>query len=56
MELGTDLPSVFAEKSNIKSIGFDMIARISQNLYKKTGLTANDVQVSLIGVEKYRIP
>ncbi|KAH7723247.1 non-specific lipid-transfer protein-like isoform 2 [Aphelenchoides avenae] len=45
MELGTDEPSVFAEKSNIKMIGFDMIQRISQRLYKNTGLTPKDVQV-----------
>uniref|UniRef100_A0A914C2Y0 propanoyl-CoA C-acyltransferase n=1 Tax=Acrobeloides nanus TaxID=290746 RepID=A0A914C2Y0_9BILA len=44
MELGTDEPSVFAEKSNIKMIGFDCIKRISERLYKNTGLTPNDVQ------------
>lgn len=47
MELGTDEPSVFAEKSNIKMIGFDMIKRISERLYKNTGLCPNDVQVRL---------
>uniref|UniRef100_A0A914C2Z3 propanoyl-CoA C-acyltransferase n=1 Tax=Acrobeloides nanus TaxID=290746 RepID=A0A914C2Z3_9BILA len=44
MELGTDEPSVFAEKSNIKMVGFDCIKRISERLYKNTGLTPNDVQ------------
>ncbi|CAJ0569357.1 unnamed protein product, partial [Mesorhabditis spiculigera] len=44
-QLGTDQPSVFAENSNIKMIGFDMIQKIAQNLYKETGLTPNDVQV-----------
>jgi len=44
-ELGTDLPSVFSENSNIKMIGFDMIQRIAGNLYKKTGLSPKDVQV-----------
>jgi sterol carrier protein 2 len=44
-KLGTDLPSVFAENSNIKMIGFDMIQKISQELYKETGVTPNDVQV-----------
>uniref|UniRef100_A0A0N4Z3C2 Sterol carrier protein 2 n=1 Tax=Parastrongyloides trichosuri TaxID=131310 RepID=A0A0N4Z3C2_PARTI len=45
MELGTDEPSVFKENSNIKMIGFDMIQKISQRLYKNTGITPNDVQV-----------
>jgi sterol carrier protein 2 len=45
MELGTDEPSVFAEKSNIKMIGFDMIKRISERLYKNTGYSPKDVQV-----------
>jgi hypothetical protein len=44
-ELGTDLPSAFEEKSNIKMIGFDMIKRISEKLYKETGIGPNDVQV-----------
>ncbi|CAP37890.2 Protein CBG20965 [Caenorhabditis briggsae] len=45
LKLGTDLPSVFAEKSNIKMIGFDMIEKISKELYAETKLTPNDVQV-----------
>ncbi|KJH52078.1 thiolase protein [Dictyocaulus viviparus] len=45
MKLGTDLPSVFKENSNIKMIGFDMIKKISTDLYRETGLTPNDVQV-----------
>jgi sterol carrier protein 2 len=45
MELGTDEPSVFAENSNIKMIGFDMVKRISSRLYEKTKLTPNDIQV-----------
>ncbi|KAK6021700.1 SCP-2 sterol transfer family protein [Ostertagia ostertagi] len=45
LELGTDQPSVFKENSNIKMIGFDMIKKISTDLYKKTGLSPNDVQV-----------
>lgn len=44
--MGTDEPSVFEEKSNIKMIGFDMIKRISDRLYKNTGLGPNDVQVT----------
>ncbi|VBB31385.1 unnamed protein product [Acanthocheilonema viteae] len=44
-EFGTDEPSVFAERSSIKLIGFDMIQKLSTRLYQKTGLTPNDVQV-----------
>uniref|UniRef100_A0A1I7V6T7 Thiolase_N domain-containing protein n=1 Tax=Loa loa TaxID=7209 RepID=A0A1I7V6T7_LOALO len=44
-ELGTDEPSVFAERSAIKMIGFDMIRKLSNRLYQKTGLTPSDVQV-----------
>ncbi|KAJ1354891.1 Non-specific lipid-transfer protein-like 2 [Parelaphostrongylus tenuis] len=45
LKLGTDQPSVFKENSNIKMIGFDMIRKISSDLYAETGLTPNDVQV-----------
>ncbi|RCN34488.1 thiolase protein [Ancylostoma caninum] len=45
LKLGTDQPSVFKENSNIKMIGFDMIQKISSELYKETGVTPNDVQV-----------
>ncbi|WKX96848.1 hypothetical protein Q1695_012920 [Nippostrongylus brasiliensis] len=45
LKLGTDQPSVFKENSNIKMIGFDMIQKISTDLYKETGLGPNDVQV-----------
>ncbi|CAI5441392.1 unnamed protein product [Caenorhabditis angaria] len=44
LELGTDQPSVFKENSNIKMIGFDMIKKVATDLYRKTGLTPNDVQ------------
>ncbi|MCP9262190.1 Non-specific lipid-transfer protein [Dirofilaria immitis] len=44
-ELGTDEPSVFAERSNLKMIGFDMIQKLSNRLYQRTNLTPNDVQV-----------
>lgn len=44
-EFGTDEPSVFAERSNLKMTGFDMIRKLSAKLYQKTGLTPNDVQV-----------
>lgn len=45
IEMGTDEPSVFAAKSNIQMIGFDMIQKISNRLYKKTGFGPNDIQV-----------
>lgn len=41
------MPSVFAERSNIKMIGFDMIKKISTDLYRRTGLGPEDVQVHL---------
>ncbi|VDM98440.1 unnamed protein product, partial [Onchocerca ochengi] len=44
-ELGTDEPSVFAERSNLKMIGFDMIRKLSNRLYQTTNLTPNDIQV-----------
>lgn len=44
-KLGTDQPSVFAENSNIKMIGFDMIQTLANDLYKETGVTPKDVQV-----------
>ncbi|CAI2329488.1 unnamed protein product [Caenorhabditis sp. 36 PRJEB53466] len=45
LKLGTDQPSVFKEQSNIKMIGFDMIQKISNDLWADTRLTPNDVQV-----------
>jgi sterol carrier protein 2 len=45
MELGTDEPSVFAEKSNIKMVGFDLIQRISQRLFTKVGINPDQIQV-----------
>lgn len=43
--MGTDESTVFTEKSNIKMIGFDLIRRISERLYKNTGVSPDDVQV-----------
>lgn len=45
MELGTDQPSVFSEKSMIKLIGFDMVKNLSQKLYKNTGIGPEQIQV-----------
>ncbi|GMR39601.1 hypothetical protein PMAYCL1PPCAC_09796, partial [Pristionchus mayeri] len=44
MKLGTDEPSVFKE-DNMKMIGFDMIERISKELYKETGYGPKDIDV-----------
>lgn len=45
MEMGTDLPSTFKEKSCIKMIGFDMTKNAADKLYKKTGISPKDVNV-----------
>ena len=45
MEMSTDLPSAFDEKSCIKMVGFDMTKHAVEKLYKKTGLVAADIQV-----------
>ncbi|CAK5082168.1 unnamed protein product [Meloidogyne enterolobii] len=45
IELGTDEPSVFAENSNIKMVGFDLIKKISERLYSKTGVDPSQIQV-----------
>jgi len=45
IEMTTDLPSAFEEKSCIKAVGFDMAQAAATNLFKKAGLTPNDVQV-----------
>lgn len=42
--MGTDLPSVFKEDI-LKTIGFDMVERVANNLYKETGYGPKDVQV-----------
>ena len=45
MEMSTDLPSAFDEKSCIKMVGFDMTKHAVEKLYEKTGLGAADIQV-----------
>jgi len=45
IEMTTDLPSTFEEKSCIKAVGFDMAQAAATSLFKKAGLTPNDVQV-----------
>lgn len=45
MEMGTDFPSTFDEKSCIKMIGFDMTKNAAERLYRKTKMSPNDVDV-----------
>lgn len=45
MEMSTDLPSTFAEKSRIKLVGYDMTKNAADRLYQKTGKKPTDVQV-----------
>lgn len=43
--MGTDESTVFETKSNIQMIGFDMIKKLAERLYKNTGYGPNDIQV-----------
>merc|ERR1712055_570744 len=45
MEMATDLPSAFEDKSCIKAVGFDMTKHAASKLFSKTGLGPQDVQV-----------
>uniref|UniRef100_A0A1W7RA84 Sterol carrier protein 2 n=1 Tax=Hadrurus spadix TaxID=141984 RepID=A0A1W7RA84_9SCOR len=45
MELGTDLPSTFKEKSCIKMVGFDMTRKAAEKLYQNTGISPKEVNV-----------
>jgi len=45
MEMSTDLPSAFKEKSCIKAVGFDMTQNAVTQLYTKTGVSPAQVQV-----------
>lgn len=45
MEMSTDLPSAFKEKSCIKAVGFDMTKNAVTQLYSKTGVSPGDIQV-----------
>ncbi|XP_076321249.1 sterol carrier protein 2-like [Tachypleus tridentatus] len=45
MEMATDIPSTFEEKSCIKLVGFDMTRKAANKLYQKTGLTPAQVDV-----------
>lgn len=45
MEMSTDLPSTFTEKSPMKIIGYDMTKNASQKLFAKTNFKPQDVDV-----------
>lgn len=45
MEMTTDLPSTFTEKSSIKLVGYDMTKLAATRLFAKTNFTPKDVQV-----------
>jgi len=45
MEMATDVPAALEGKSCIQAVGFDMTRLAAEKLYKKAGVTANDVQV-----------
>lgn len=45
MEMATDFPSVFEEKSHVKLIGYDMAAKAAEKMFKRTGLKPSDVDV-----------
>ena len=52
IQMSTDLPSTFEEKSCIKAVGFDMTSAAAKALYSTTGLTPKDVQVKGVLVEQ----
>jgi len=45
IEMATDLPSTFEEKSCIKLVGYDMTKTAAERLYSKTGVNPSQVQV-----------
>ncbi|CAO1379729.1 unnamed protein product [Diamesa tonsa] len=45
MEMVTDMPSTFNEKSAIKLIGYDLTKKASEQLFKKTNYKPQDVDV-----------
>jgi len=45
MEMATDLPSTFNEKSMIKMVGFDMTKAAAEQLFTKAGMSPSDVNV-----------
>uniref|UniRef100_A0A6P7H5H4 Sterol carrier protein 2 n=1 Tax=Diabrotica virgifera virgifera TaxID=50390 RepID=A0A6P7H5H4_DIAVI len=45
MEMATDLPSTFADKSLMKIVGYDMTKLAAERLFRKTNRRPTDVQV-----------
>ncbi|RVE53837.1 hypothetical protein evm_001499 [Chilo suppressalis] len=45
MEMATDTPSLFREKSFIKLVGYDMTVNASKRLYEKTGVSPKQIDV-----------
>ena len=45
MEMSTDLPSALEGKSSIKAAGYDMTKHAVEKLYKKSGVSPDDLQV-----------
>ncbi|KAG5869369.1 hypothetical protein JTB14_030790 [Gonioctena quinquepunctata] len=45
MEMATDLPSTFTERSHMKIVGYDMTKLAAEKLFKKTNRKPTDVQV-----------
>ncbi|XP_060593750.1 sterol carrier protein 2-like [Ruditapes philippinarum] len=45
MEMATDMPSTFKDKSCIKMVGFDMSKKAADKVFQEAGLSRDDVQV-----------
>ncbi|XP_052774336.1 sterol carrier protein 2-like isoform X3 [Mya arenaria] len=45
MQMATDMPSAFADKSCIKMVGYDMSKKAADEVYKQSGMRPDDVQV-----------
>jgi len=45
MEMVTDFPSTFEERSAIKLVGFDMTTKAAEKAYAKAGVTPEDIDV-----------
>ncbi|XP_053394747.1 sterol carrier protein 2-like isoform X3 [Mercenaria mercenaria] len=45
MEMATDLPSAFKDKSCIKMVGYDMAKKAADKVFQEAGLNRDDVQV-----------
>lgn len=45
MQMATDLPSTFKEKSCIKMVGYDMSKKAAEEVYRKAGKISQNVRV-----------